>query len=84
MKPKINFLFAEQTFGSHMFVCTLTPPGQNLDADLSENRTGFGVQNLPNVDLLQIEIRNSCRVPRPWNEIENSASQVENCGRKFG
>ena len=48
MKPKINFLFAEQTFGSHMFVCTLTMPGQNLDADLSENRTGFGLQNLPN------------------------------------
>ena len=40
MKPKINFLFAEQTFGSHMFVCTLTLPGQNPDADLSENRTG--------------------------------------------
>ena len=40
MKPKINFLFAEQTFGLHMFVCTLTLPGQNLDADLSENRTG--------------------------------------------
>ena len=47
MKPKINFLFAEQTFGSHMFVCTFTLPGQNLDADLSENRTGFGLQNLP-------------------------------------
>ena len=40
MNPKINFLFAEQTFGSHMFVCTLTLPGQNPDADLSENRTG--------------------------------------------
>ena len=49
MKPKINFLFAEQTFGSHMFVCTLTLPSQNPDADLSENRTGFGLQNLPNV-----------------------------------
>ena len=47
MKPKINFLFAEQTFGLHMFVCTLTLPGQNPDADLSENRTGFGLQNLP-------------------------------------
>ena len=30
-----------------MFVCTLTLPGQNPDADLSENRTGFGLQNLP-------------------------------------
>ena len=40
MKPKIVFLFAEQTFGSQMFVCTLTLPGQNPDADLSENRTG--------------------------------------------
>ena len=47
MKPKINFLFAEQAFGSHMFVCTLTLPGQNPDADLSENRTGFGLQNIP-------------------------------------
>ena len=50
MKPKINFLFAEQTFGSHMFVYTLTLPGQSVDADLSENqiKTGFGLQNLPN------------------------------------
>ena len=47
MKPEINFLFAEQTFGSHMLVCTLTLPGQNFDADLSENRIGFGLQNLP-------------------------------------
>ena len=46
MKPKINFLL-EQTFCSHMFVCTLTLPGLNPDADLSENRTGFGLQNLP-------------------------------------
>ena len=29
MKRKITFLFAEQTFGWHMFECTLTLPGQN-------------------------------------------------------
>ena len=50
MKPKVNFLFAEQTFGSHMFVCTLTLPGQNPDADLSENRTGSVCKNLPIVE----------------------------------
>ena len=37
---KTNFRFA------HVRV-NFYPPGQNLDADLSENRTGFGLQNLP-------------------------------------
>ena len=53
-----------------MFVCTLTLPGQNPDADLSENRTEIGLQNLPNLYGEVLQTENS------WSNIRKQAGAL--------
>ena len=65
---KRDFLVANGRMAADFSSPALTLPGQNLDVDFSENRTGSGLQNLPNdlgiLERMQDGVHSSTTVSR--------------------